>query len=190
MATNSRRELIAVERKNRNLTLSSLLNDNGSYSSIENQLKTLKEEMETNFRHFNTFNDFVNAKLDVNKDENVHEVLRIENKNQQAIIKILIETSNKNRGTWKTVEKKTRSLNSKISSTKYETIALKNCFNILATSSKEFIEVNEDEESNDNVTIDNNPQKSQPEVKRRPNNVITQNNVRSQKIKTVPCDRM
>ena len=29
--------------------------------------------METNFRHSNSFKDFVNAKLDANKDENVHE---------------------------------------------------------------------------------------------------------------------
>ena len=29
--------------------------------------------METNFRHFNTFKDFVNAKLDASKDENTYE---------------------------------------------------------------------------------------------------------------------
>ena len=43
-----------------------------SYPSIEYQFKILKEEMETYFRHFNTFIDFVNAKLDANKDENVY----------------------------------------------------------------------------------------------------------------------
>ena len=42
------------------------------YPSIENQLKILKEEMETYFRQFNTFIDFVNARLDANKDENVY----------------------------------------------------------------------------------------------------------------------
>ena len=44
-----------------------------SYPSIEYQFKILKEEMETYFRHFNTFIDFVNAKLDANKDENVYQ---------------------------------------------------------------------------------------------------------------------
>ena len=42
------------------------------YPSIENQLKILKEEMETYLRQFNTFIDFVNAKLDANKDENIY----------------------------------------------------------------------------------------------------------------------
>ena len=49
--------------------------------------------------------------------------------------------------------------------------------------------VNEDEEINDNVRIDNNPQKSQPEVKRRPNIAITVNLIRSQNIKTVLGNR-
>ena len=102
-------------------------------------MKILKEETETIFRHFNTFKDFVNAKLDVNKDENVHvkmfalekenQCLRNENKNEKAIIKMLIESSNKNAGIWKTVEKKNSTLNSKINSTNYETMVLKICFN-------------------------------------------------------------
>ena len=41
----------------------------------------------------------------------------------------------------------------------------------------------EDEEANDKVRLDNNPQKSQPEVKRRPNIVITENLIKSQIIK-------
>ena len=44
----------------------------------------------------------------------------------------------------------------------------------------------EDEEINDNVRIYNNPQKSQPEVKRRPNIAITENLIRSQNMKAVP----
>ena len=55
-----------------------------------------------------------------------NECVRNENKNQQAIIEMLIENSNKKTGTGKTVEKKTSTLNSKINSTNYETIALKN----------------------------------------------------------------
>ena len=48
----------------------------------------------------------------------------------------------------------------------------------------------EDKKVNDNVRIYNNPQKSQPEVKRRPNLAITENLIRSQNIKTVPGNRM
>ena len=47
----------------------------------------------------------------------------------------------------------------------------------------------EDEENNDNLRIDNNPQKSQPEVKRRPNIAVTENLISSQNIKTVPGNR-
>ena len=46
-----------------------------------------------------------------------------------------------------------------------------------------------DREINDNVTIDKNPQKSQPEVKRRPNIATTENHIRSQNIKIVPANR-
>lgn len=72
---------------------------------------------------------------------------------------MLIENSNRNTGTWKTVEKKTSALNSKINSTNYETIALKNRFNALVTGSNEFNEVTKNEEINDNVTIDKNNRK-------------------------------
>ena len=103
MAIDSYRELIAVERTSHNLTLNSLLNDNYNIQNllsgfnIEEELsmalseekvsmavkkryisfliswKILKEEMETNVWHFNTFKDFVNAKLDAKKDEIVYE---------------------------------------------------------------------------------------------------------------------
>ena len=109
-----------------------------------------------------------------------NECLRNENKNQQVII----ENSYKSTGTWKTVEKKTISLKSKSNSTNDETIALKNHFNAFTTSNNEFIE---GEEINDNVTIDSNPQKSQPEVKK--NIAIPENYIRSHSIKTVPGDR-
>ena len=66
---------------------------------------------------------------------------------------MLIKNSNKNIGTWKTVEKKNSTLNNKTNSTNYETVALKNRCN------NEFIEVTEDKEINDNVTLDNNTQK-------------------------------
>ena len=33
----------------------------------------LKKEMETNFQHFNVFKDYINPKLDANKDENDYE---------------------------------------------------------------------------------------------------------------------
>ena len=99
---------------------------------------------------------------------------------------MLIENSNKNTGTWKTAEKKTRTLNRKIHSANYETISLKNRFSALATSNNEFIEATEDEEINYNVIIDKNLQKNQPKVKRRPNIAITENYIRSQNIKTVP----
>ena len=82
---------------------------------------------------------------------------------------MLIENSNKNTGTWKTAEKKTRTLNRKINSTNSETIALKNRFSALATSNNEFIEATEDEEINYNVMIDKNPQTNQSKFKRRPN---------------------
>ena len=59
--------------------------------------------------------------------------------------------------------------------TNYETITLKTCFNAFATSNNEFIEATVDEEINDNLTLENNPQKSQPEVKRRPDIAITEN---------------
>ena len=52
---------------------------------------------------------------------------------------MFIENSNKNTGTWKTVEKKTSTLNRKINPTNYETIALKNLFNAFTRSSSEFI---------------------------------------------------
>lgn len=73
--------------------------------------------------------------------------------------------------------------------TNYEPIALKSCFSAFTTSDNEFIEVTEDNEINNNVTIDNSPQKSRPEVKRKPNIVIAENYIRSQNIKTVPGDR-
>ena len=87
------------------------------------------------------------------------------------------------------MEKKSSTLNSNINSTNYETIAHKNCFNAFATSNNVFTEVTEDEEINDNVTIDNNSQKSQPKVKNRPNIAITENYIRSQNIRTVPGNR-
>ena len=121
--------------------------------------------------------------------EKENECLRNENNNQQPIIEMLIKNRNKNTGTWKTVEKKTSIYNRKINSINYETIALKNSFNAFATSNSEFIEVTEDEEINDKVTTDNNPQKSQPEVKRRHNAAITENYFRSQNILTVPGNR-
>ena len=103
---------------------------------------------------------------------------------------MLIENSNKDTGTWKTAKKKTGTLNRKINSTNYETITNKNRFSALATSNNELIEATEDKEINYNVMTDNNPQKNQPKVKRRPNIAITGNYIRSQNIKTVPCDRM
>ena len=54
------------------------------------------------------------------------------------------------------MKNKISTLSSKINPTNYETIALKNCFNAFVTNNNEFIEVTEDEEINDNVTIDNN----------------------------------
>ena len=62
-------------------------------------------------------------------------------------------------------------LNSKLDSTNQLSIVL----NAFATSNNVFNEITEDEEVNDNVKIDNNPQKSQPEVKSRPNVAITEN---------------
>lgn len=63
--------------------------------------------MTTNFWHFKTFKGFVNAKLDANKYEKIYEkilpekkeskCLRNENKNQQAIIEMLIRTAIKTR---------------------------------------------------------------------------------------------
>ena len=104
--------------------------------------------------------------------EKENECFRNENKNQQAIIEILIENSNKNTCTWKTAEKKiATTLNSKLDSTNQLSIVL----NAFATSNNVFNEITEDEEVNDNVKIDNNPQKSQPEVKSRPNVAITEN---------------
>ena len=50
--------------------------------------------------------------------EKENECFKNENKNQQAIIEILIENSNKNTCTWKTPEKKiATTLNSKLDST-------------------------------------------------------------------------
>ena len=94
--------------------------------------------------------------------EKENECFRNENKNQQAIIEILIENSNKKIAT---------TLNSKLDSTNQLSIVL----NAFATSNNVFNEITEDEEVNDNVKIDNNPQKSQPEVKSRPNVAITEN---------------
>ena len=48
-----------------------------------------------------------------------NDCLRNENKNQPVIIKMLIENSNKNSVTWESIEKKNRTLNSKMSSTNY-----------------------------------------------------------------------
>ena len=53
---------------------------------------------------------------------------------------MLIENSNKDTGTGKTVENKTSTLNRKINSTSYETKALKNLFNIFATRNNELTE--------------------------------------------------
>ena len=104
--------------------------------------------------------------------EKENECFRDENKNQQAIIDMLNENSNKNTCTWKTAEKKiATTLNSKLDSTNQLSIVL----NAFATSNNVFNEITEDEEVNDNVKIDNNPQKSQPEVKSRPNVAITEN---------------
>ena len=95
---------------------------------------------------------------------------------------MFIKNSNKNKGTWETAEKKTSTFNRNINSINYETIALKNSFNEFATSNTKLIKVTNDEEINGKVTTDNNPQKSQPEVKRGPN----ENYIRSQNIKTGP----
>ena len=48
-----------------------------------------------------------------------NDCLRNENKNQPVIIKMLIENSNTNSVTWESIEKKNRTLNSKMSSTNY-----------------------------------------------------------------------
>ena len=57
---------------------------------------------------------------------NENECLQNENKNQHAIVKMLIENSNKNKSISKTAEKRYSTLNSKIYSSNYQTIALKN----------------------------------------------------------------
>ena len=114
------------------------------------------------------------------------------NKKRQAVIKMLIENSFKNTGTWKIIKKKHLALltTKSASLTNYETIDLKNCFNAFATSNNELIEVTQDEEINDNATISNNAQNSQVEVKRRLNIGIRENFIRSQNIKTVGIEHM
>ena len=89
----------------------------------------------------------------------------------------------------KTIEKKISILNRKINSASYETTAFKNLINTFAKSNIEFVEATEDDEINDNITTNNNPQKSQPEVKRKSNIAITENHIRSQNIKIVPGNR-
>ena len=74
--------------------------------------------METYFRYFNTFNNFVNAKLDANKDENTHEKifalkketsdLETKIKSNKLLSKCLLKTAI-NTCTLRTVEKKTSS---------------------------------------------------------------------------------
>ena len=85
------------------------------------------------------------------------------NKKRQVVIKMLIENSFKNTGTWKTIKKKHLALltTKSASLTNYETIDLKNCFNAFATSNNELIEVTQDEEIDDNETISDNAQNSQ-----------------------------
>ena len=94
---------------------------------------------------------------------------------QQAIMEMLIKTATKNTGTWESAEKKTSTFNRKINSINYETTALRNSFNAFAASNSEFIEVTKYEEINDKVTTNSNSQKSQSEVKSRPNAAITEN---------------
>ena len=47
-------------------------------------------------------------------------LIKNSNKNQPVIIKMLIENSNKNTVTWESIEKKNRTLNSKMNSTNYD----------------------------------------------------------------------
>ena len=94
---------------------------------------------------------------------------------QQAIMEMLIKTATKNTGTWESAEKKTSTFNRKINSINYETTALRNSFNAFAASNSEFIEVTKYEEINDKVTTNSSSQKSQSEVKSRPNAAITEN---------------
>lgn len=71
---------------------------------------------------------------------------------------------------------------------KFETIVLKNHFKSFAISGNKFNEVTENQELYDNLTIGNSPQKSQLEIKRRPNIAITENYI-SYKVTIVPGDR-
>ena len=113
------------------------------------------------------------------------------NKKRQVVIKMLIENSFKNTGTWKAIKKKHLALltTKSASLTNYETIDLKNCFNAFATSNNELIEVTQDEEIDDNETISDNAQNSQVN-NRRLNIGIRENFIRSQNIKTVGIERM
>ena len=53
-------------------------------SEVNIELATLKEELKTNFQHFNTFNDFVNWKLVANKNNALFEEMSTLEKNPNA----------------------------------------------------------------------------------------------------------
>lgn len=53
-------------------------------SEVNIELAKLKEELKTNFQHFNTFNDFVNWKLVANKNNALFEEMSTLEKNPNA----------------------------------------------------------------------------------------------------------